>query len=124
MSVEPHGYGYWFGEPWPSDRLRAPICEDDTMRVPVPAGQTCIFCIEEIQPGDRGVLMPALAADGTSSIEAAHIECQFANTVGGAAHLDGGRCEHCGGEGDPYAGLSYRESALQVWQAYTTIGTY
>lgn len=117
MSVESPGYGYWFGEPWPSDELRAPICDDDLMRVPVPVGQPCLFCDELVQSGDRGVLMPSVTREGTT-IEACHIECQFANTVGGAAHIGGGRCEHCGGEGDPYAGLSYRESALEVWKAW------
>lgn len=118
MSVELTNYGFWFGQPWPSDDMRAPACEDDEMRVPAPVGELCIFCDEAVLFTDRGILMPCLDAKGMSTIQAAHIECQFANVVGGAAHIGGGKCEHCGGTGDPYAGLSYRESALEVWKAW------
>lgn len=47
----------WFGEPWPSEEERAPICDDDAYRVDVPVGQTCVGCEREIEASDQGIVM-------------------------------------------------------------------
>jgi hypothetical protein len=61
----------WFGKPWPSDRLRALVCEDENERAPTPIGAsscrwrrgpglfspqpaTCLWCGEPIIEDDRG----------------------------------------------------------------------
>lgn len=48
----------WFGEPWPSAERRAPVCEDDGDRMPVPVGSRCAYCEKDIEPDDRGVAIP------------------------------------------------------------------
>jgi hypothetical protein len=111
----------WFGEPWPSETARAPVCEDDTLRIPTPVGETCLWCDETIVDGDRGELMPVMRSlEGPAEVAYGHIECQFRQVMGGPAHLDGGHCRHCGGPEDPEdpdLGLSAREAALVVWEA-------
>jgi hypothetical protein len=69
----------WFGTPWPAPVLRAPVCENDADRVPIPAGDECLFCHETIQPADRGVVIPLM---GTVLSHPAHIECLVLNTSG------------------------------------------
>jgi hypothetical protein len=48
----------FFGDPWPNEERRAPICEDDRFRVPVEdvAGNKCLECQEVIKLGQRGVI--------------------------------------------------------------------
>ena len=53
----------WFGEPWPRADFRAPVCEDDALRVPPPPpGEECVLCGHPIQEGDRGLKIPHMAA--------------------------------------------------------------
>ena len=46
-----------FGEPWD-----APICDDATPYPEVPTYAACIYCGEQFEDGDRGVIMPHLGA--------------------------------------------------------------
>ena len=81
----------WFGEPWPSAELRAPVCEDDADRMPVPVGELCERCRLMIQPTDRGVAIPFLT--GILALEVYHhIRCFLAGVVGDemAEHLTKG----------------------------------
>lgn len=74
----------WFGEPWPSEDLRAAVCEDDADRVPAPApGELCTLCDGEFAADDRGVVIPHLAA-GTMfhELRYVHLDCIVQN-VGG-----------------------------------------
>lgn len=48
----------WFGVAWPSEKLRAPICEE-AYRIDTPIGAPCITCTRPIMGGERGVLMAA-----------------------------------------------------------------
>lgn len=48
----------WFGDPWPSAERRAPVCEDDKDRVPLPPGELCGMCGNLIEEGSQGVVMP------------------------------------------------------------------
>lgn len=78
----------WFGEPWPSEELRASVCEDDTQRIPVPVGEECTLCTEEIMQNDRGVALGHLQVDEVNPhltwIEQryVHVDCLVKN-VGG-----------------------------------------
>lgn len=78
----------WFGEPWPSAELRASVCEDDADRVPVPVGEECTLCTEDILEGDRGVVLAHLEVDEVDphltwiQKRNAHINCLIQN-VGG-----------------------------------------
>lgn len=106
----------WFGNPWPSAEARAPVCEDDAERVPVPVGELCLFCDESIAEDDRGELMGY-----SGGMRAVHIECTFRQSVGGPAHLLG-TCTCQGGSDAPNLGMSPREAALWVWGHYARQG--
>ena len=45
----------FFGEPW-GEGGRAPICDDDAYRIPVPVGEKCIECTKPFTERDRGVV--------------------------------------------------------------------
>lgn len=106
----------WFGTPWPSERYRAPICEDDALRVTTPVGDACLWCEEEILEDDRGVMMAVLREE--MSQVPVHIECNFRQVMGGPAHLRGA-CSCQGGHADPDDGMTEREAALYVWNHWT-----
>jgi hypothetical protein len=117
----------WWGDPWPSEELRAPICMDDAERVPTPVGEPCLWCSELIVEGDRGEVMPyvKLNDDAAPSIVDAymHVECVFRQGVGGPAHVQG-TCTCQGGHDDPDLGMSEREAALWVWDHFTNAQTF
>lgn len=74
----------WFGEPWPSAKRRAPICEDDTLQVPVPPeGDLCTFCDKPFAPGDRGIKMGHITAELTSEVRSVHLDCLLGNVGAG-----------------------------------------
>jgi len=57
----------WFGNPWPSDELRAAVCEDDRDRVPPPPPEEeCGLCGKPIGENAQGVVVPHVEADRTS----------------------------------------------------------
>jgi hypothetical protein len=101
---------FWFGEPWPSEDGRSPVCEEDLRRVPTPIGRACVLCERPVAAGDRGEMIPAIHGDGTTSVEATHIECSLRAVLGCYASLTGAGHDH---ERD------YREDALEVWQDFT-----
>ena len=79
----------WFGEPWPSAELRAPVCEDDNERVPPPRpGEECALCGQPIEAGAQGVVIPHMAASDImpgmfiTEIRYNHIDC-LTRSVGG-----------------------------------------
>jgi hypothetical protein len=95
----------WFGDPWPSAELRAPVCEDDAERAPTPVGQRCTLCRENIEDGDRGLL------EGSGWV---HVECANRAVLGNHLHLRGecSRIGECAEKSD----LTYRQEALEVWR--------
>lgn len=95
----------WFGDPWPSDELRAPVCEDDSIRVDTPVGSQCLLCQELIKKGDRGTI--------TFTSSTTHIECQMRAVLGNHLHVRG-ECSYTG-ECNEKSTLSFREEALEVW---------
>lgn len=73
----------WFGEPWPSAELRAPVCEDDADRVPPPPpGEECVLCGRGFKPGARGVLIPHFPGVGEWAVRYSHISCLVGNVTG------------------------------------------
>lgn len=104
----------WFGEPWPSADLRAPICENDADRVETPVGSACLLCTTPIEADHRGVIMNTITAGPTMHQQPVHIECDYRNIVGNHLHVTG-QCSHVG-ECNEKSTLSYREEALEVWR--------
>lgn len=83
----------------------APIT-DDAEWIEAPVGQLCMHCQTAFAEGDNGAIMPTGFGQ--------HRECSLRSVLGGIGHLvDHER--YCGGELGPDAGLSYRLSALLVW---------
>lgn len=85
------------------------IPEGGGVRFPTPIGRLCSLCKEAIDEGDAGVF-----AYMNGSLVPHHRECGFRSVMGGIGHL----IDHefwCKVIGDPDAGRSYRESALEVW---------
>jgi hypothetical protein len=81
----------WFGEPWPSELLRAPVCEDDARRIETPVGQICIECLEPIGKEDQGVVMLGIGIEQRFEIIlgarrhevcAEHLECFLLGVLG------------------------------------------
>lgn len=84
--------------------------EGGGVRFPTPIGRKCSLCKEPIDEGDAGVF-----AHTNGRLVPHHRECGFREVMGGIGHF----LDHelwCEVIGDPDAGLSYRESALQVWE--------
>lgn len=109
----------WFGEPWPSAELRAPVCDDDALRVPTPVGEGCMWCLEEIGAEDRGVVVPCVEMRlGRQVVELRpiHIECHVRSALV-PAHLLG-TCSCHGVDApaadDPDLGMTAREASLWV----------
>lgn len=71
----------WFGEPWPSEDLRAPVCESDADKVELPKGTRCYDCGQEITSTDSGVVsfasfdIPHSFALDDGNVVAAHLQC-------------------------------------------------
>lgn len=85
----------------------APMTDDAVWLDTVPPGLVCMSCEEAIVEGENGAIMPTGFAT--------HRECALRSALGGIGHLvDHGF--YCRGELGPDAGLSYRLSALLVWE--------
>ena len=70
----------WFGSPWPSEELRAPVCDDDALRIPSPPDwELCILCDKPFRAAAQGVRMPHLTAEGHAEERYCHIECLLSN---------------------------------------------
>lgn len=98
----------FFGEPWPSG-----VC-DNGIQVPTPAGRECVHCRIAIEEGDQGTYLLGSDEEGVAPV---HRECSLRVVMGGIGHqLD--HLHWCREVGDPDMGLSFRESAKQVWNYY------
>lgn len=71
----------WFGPPWPSAELRAPVCEDDADKVPTPVGHACTVCWRSILDDDQGVLIPCLLSETAWEMLPTHIVCFLRQVV-------------------------------------------
>lgn len=90
----------------------APATDDD-IPIPTPVGETCIWCQTRVQEGDNGRISPL------GQIE--HRECSLRGVVGGIGHhVDHER--YCHGDLGPDAGLSFRASAMLVWNWWQLTG--
>lgn len=98
------GHIRWFGPPWPRANYRAPVCEDDTYRVPTPVDTQCHLCTEAILEGENGTSMPYYDGKTVTWIYQ-HRECGLRTVLGCSAKLRGLPCDHEN---------SYRTDALAV----------
>lgn len=114
----------WFGDPWPSG-----VCYGDDghllehLRVPFPAGQSCMWCTEPFAEGDSGERIPCVRVEGPT-LEHIHKECMLRMTLGCVAHLEG-RCRCHGGGDYEEPRMTARQDALAAWDwvmAHGTIG--
>ena len=96
----------WWGEPWPSAEMRAPICQDEAAHGPVPLGQRCVHCGELIDADDQGVTY-------TGGRDHAHKECTTRSVTGCPAALLGGPHDHS---------ASYRDQAREVERVLASAG--
>jgi hypothetical protein len=104
--LTPRHWGAYFGAAWPSG-----VC-DDGVQVPTPVGEFCAFCSEAIEPEHQGSFIGAY--ETPPYLQPVHRECSLRSVLGGIGH----HRDHavwCIIEGDPDAGMSYRESSLAVW---------
>lgn len=72
----------WFGQPWPTPERRAPVCDDDTARVPVPIGRACGKCGYPFSRYDRGVLIPLYDLTINNRDIAYHAACFLKLVIG------------------------------------------
>jgi hypothetical protein len=80
------------------------------VKYPTPIGLTCCMCLEVVDEGDCGTFTRL-----NGDLKPLHRECGMREVLGGIGHL----MDHhtwCQIVGDPDAGRSYRESALEVWE--------
>lgn len=81
------------------------------VKCPIPIGQICLLCIEPIDVGDCGTFTHL----SLGQLKPIHRECGLRQVLNGIGHLTD--CHMwCDIVGDPDAGKSYRESALEVWE--------
>jgi hypothetical protein len=77
----------------------------------------CLFCNEELDGTDTA-MFPVGTPEGPRE---AHRQCMLRSTIGGIGHL----LAHqywCNEQGDPDAGLTYRQSALMVQRWVEVVG--
>lgn len=96
----------FFGDPWPSG-----VC-DEGKQVDTPVGQYCVMCEEIVREGERGSFMGIAEMPYYGPV---HRECSLRGVLGGIGHLQD-HLRWCVQEHDPDGGLSYRKSALLVWE--------
>jgi hypothetical protein len=111
-------FNSYFGEPWPSGtglRLVGHIVCEDGVQVPTPVGELCALCDEPIGENDRGDFIGngGIWPDRPHLVPS-HVECGYRTVMGGIGHLKD-HAYWCKEMGDPDAGLTYRQSALEVW---------
>lgn len=130
VATRRHNWGWW-GDPWPSgicykqDPVTGtdvlPLQWDWEMQREFPLGEKCMWCHEEIVPGDSGSSMPQMKGgyDGipaTVEIGFQHKECGLRQVLGSYKHLTG----NCPGDGschaEPDDGMTLRQDALAVWE--------
>lgn len=88
--------------------------------VDVPVGEHCLWCDEQIDMDDAGVLTPfvSMSDEGpVGSIRAMHLECEMRSVLGSAAHI-AGRCscfvEDASETDDP--ALTRRQAAIVAYE--------
>ena len=78
----------------------------------------CPLCGEPVTAGQVASPVGMVNADRkVGGVELVHQECGLRMVLGGIGHLTN-HAHWCGEMGDPDAGLSYRQSALEVWSLW------
>jgi hypothetical protein len=79
----------WFGSSWGAPVNAGP-------HVGTPVGALCSWCVEAIEDGDSGVLMPHIDLDPdgrpVGTVRPLHRNCHLRSVVGSLAHVE----ERCG----------------------------
>jgi hypothetical protein len=110
----------WFGpRPWPDEDNPAPVCADDTLRIPIPVGEQCLWCQQKFTAESCGEDMASVEQDKNGDLvnrqRYLHIECAVRQVLGGPAHIQG-TCSCQGGTDDPDLGMPPYEAAQWVWR--------
>ncbi len=114
MTIDTNRLTGFFGTKWD-----APILDGKT-EVPIPIGEHCHYCTEEVLEGDRGIFMPVHRAEwNTTRVEPVHRECNLRAVMGPLAHLRQECACYGGDKHDDDYGMTTRESALAVWREIT-----
>lgn len=104
-------YQSYFGEPWPSG-----VCDYGT-QVETPIGDPCELCGEAVGPFDQGNFIGSMRGEEGEWVPIfapVHRECSLRGVLGGIGHLRN-HGVWCSERHDPDGGLTYRQSALLVW---------
>jgi hypothetical protein len=72
----------WFGEPWPSEEKRAPVCSSDENRIEIPIGEHCERCEHSILPVHQGLRVRAATGHRRPRYVYYHAPCMLANVLG------------------------------------------
>jgi hypothetical protein len=109
----------FFGEPYPTRLLPAPIYEDIS-EVPTPIGLLCFSCDELIEDGDRGFIQSCVIrtdehGEYVHTREPIHHECHMRSVVGSVKHQRG-ECGCATGDfsGDDDAEYATRREAARA----------
>jgi hypothetical protein len=102
---------FFFGDRWDAPQV------DDATQVDTPVGQSCLFCAEPIEPGDRGLLRHYVRDIGPTDVDGigpVHMECDLRMGLGIVAHLEG-RCSCAGAPAvEPPGRPSFRVEARET----------
>jgi hypothetical protein len=94
----------WFGKAW------NPMVCVPKEEIPVPVGQKCLWCKEEITKGDRGFVI-------RGSDKPQHYACFMRSVVGSVGHQNE-KCTCHGGDEDDPPGMSTRQAAEAAVKLY------
>ncbi len=105
----------WFGH-----RPFGPMCTKQT-HVDTPVGEPCLWCGDEIEAGECGVVVPMLLAldPETWVMRAHHQECFLRQTLGSVAHIERRcSCYVLGSSAEDPPDMTMHEAALAAVQAW------
>jgi hypothetical protein len=81
---------------------------DELPAIPAPVGHRCVHCREQIAADDNGAVLYGGIV---------HRECHLRVVMGGIGHMVD-HARYCRSDLGPDAGLTYRASALLVWDSF------
>ncbi len=82
-------------------------------QVPVPVGQACMYCTEQVDETDRGFLRAVMRSETSATVEPVHIECDLRSMLGSPRHLRG-ECSCFRRDRPETDDRSWREQAREV----------
>lgn len=94
----------WFGDDWGGE-----ICQE-AFHDATPVGEICLWCEEEIEEGDRGVIQAVLKMTNEFETRPQHLNCFLRSVLGSVGHLRK-QCSCYGGTEEDPPGLTMRQAA-------------